>query len=211
MNYIKIYELISKYYPIGIDRDELIYDDYQGTKDLKKIVDDFLNNPKKLSQWDSLINKIKAAFPELGKIKERRQPFDVCYSATLLVNRKVIDGFIYEEQLNCHISFLGNYFCLYGKDNIEVNSNNTKIQFDPVITISPINNYEKYFKELRNIVEQVFPTYEFLNHGRLAMNVNGLKIFENLLKRNQFSTVFQALFLPENITDYRTYGDIFYK
>jgi hypothetical protein len=211
MSYIKIYETIAKYYPIGINRDSLAYENYQGTIDLKRVVADYLNSPEKKAPWNLLINNIKMDFPELQGIKEKWQPFDVCYSVALLINRKVVDCFIYEQELTCHVSFLGNYFCLYGKDSIQVNINNNKIFFEPVIVISPINNYDNYFNKIRSMVEELFPMSKFLNHSCLSTKVNGLVIFENLLKGNQSSSVFQALFVPKNITDYRTYGNILYK
>lgn len=211
IKFTEIHDLITKYYPLGVVRSDPKYDEYQGTIDLKDIVADYSNNPQRKSKWDDLIATIKKSFPELSGITEIGQPFDVCYSLIIPINRKQVDDFIFEQRLYCHLSFLGNYFCMYGLDFVQVNVNSNKIQFEPVLTISPINNYEEYFKKIRAIIEVAFPTYRFLGYFYLRMSIDGLKIFSNLLKGNQFSNVFQALFIPKNIINYIRYGDMRYR
>jgi len=211
IKYAEIQGIISKYYPLGIDRSDPKYEEYKGTSDLKTLVAEHLHNSQKRSQWDTLINTIKAVFPELIEVREIRQPFDTCYSLEIPINRREIDNFVYEQRLYCHLSFLGKYFCLYGLDYIQVHNNENRIQFQPVLTISPCNNYQEYLKKIRILTEEGFPTYRFLSFLYLRIQVDGLRIFSNLLKGNQFSNVFQALFIPKNITDYVRYGDMHYK
>ena len=208
----ELHTIISKYYPIGIDRNDPRYEKYQGTVELKNLVADHLNDVTKRSQWDTFIDAIKIAFPELSEVRETRRSLDTCYSVVISINREEIDKFIYEQRLYCRLSFLGNYFCIYGLDYIQVNLNDdNKTHFEPVLTISPIKNYEGYFNRTREIIEKLFPTYRFLNYLYLRIHIDELKITPNLIKGSPFSNVFQALFIPKNITDYIIYGDMRYK
>jgi hypothetical protein len=57
----------------------------------------------------------------------------------------------------------------------------------------------------------MFPDYAFLPFNNLRQRIVGLQIFSTFLKNNQYSSVYQALFTPENITDYNILGDYFYE
>lgn len=203
--------VISKYYPIGIDRSDPEYEKYQGTTELKKLVTSQLSDRNKTLQWDTFIGTLRTIFPEAIDVRETRHSFDVCRSVVIIINREEIGRVTYEQRLYCRLSFLGDYFCIYGLDYIQVNQNSNKTQFDPVVTISPINNYEQYFKRTREMVETHFPTHRFLSYLYLRYYVDNLKITPNLIKGSQYSNVFQALFVPKNVTDYIIYGDMQYR
>jgi hypothetical protein len=210
IKFTEFQRIISKYYPFGINCSDPEFEKHQSWIKLKNLVSYHLNNAEKRSHWDILINTLKIAFPELTEVRDAGKPFDVCYSVVLVINREKVGKFIYEQHLYCRLSFLADYFCIYGLDYIEVNDNNNRTFFEPSLTISPIGNYEEYFKKTKEIVEKIFPAHQFLSFFYFRVRVDDLMISLKLGIGSRFSSIFQALFTSQNITDYLTHGDMSY-
>jgi len=205
-----IYHIISKYYHIEENINAKAYGSRAARRrTIKRTIDNKLSENK--VQWNHLGKEIESTFPNLLAVKQGSQPVDTCYTIVLLITTRKFENVTFTQELFCHFSLLEDFFCIYGKDKIYLIDDGRKLNFDPIITISPENIYEDYYAKLRLIVEKTFPNYNFLTFLSLQGRITGLRIFSTFVKENQYSSVFQALFTPENITDYNIRGDFLYK
>ncbi len=211
MNYSDIFDVVCKYYPIGIDRDDPCYKDYHGSHLLELRVKEILSSSESKVRWKELFKKFKFDFPEILDANTDSRPSNVCYSAEILINEKKIENITHTLKLYCHLSYLGPFFCIYGKEEIFVEKTINITRFDPLLIVSPEDIVENYFSSLRNRIEEEYPEIRFLPFFWLNKRVKCLRIVTSDLKEYQCSSIFQALFTRENITDYKILGNELYK
>jgi len=205
MDYKHILAVVSKYYHIEENNhsQDLI-------SDVRRIsIEDIHKKAKKeIDRCQQLVNEIKSAFTDIREVKQFIHPVETCFTIILVITKKEIENITLTQELYIHFSFLAECFCIYGKDNVALIDNGLKSEFDPIITISPKNVYEYYFSELLLMIRRIRPNNHFLPYLLLKQRIVGLRIFSTFLKENQFSSIYQALFRSENLTDYKKTGDL---
>ncbi|MCR8562017.1 hypothetical protein KXD93_30465 [Mucilaginibacter sp. BJC16-A38] len=210
MEYNDIFNLISNYYFIDNGDHNGEYTPFIDERSKIEInIKEVL--PHIISKSEQLVKEIELTFPQILAINHGSFAADTCYTIVLSVSQEEFERVSFTREFYCQFSMLANYFCLYGKDTIVLNDDGYSLYFDPIITISPKNLYEDFYSTSRSIVKEAFPNYTFLPYLFLQKRIAGLKIFTTFLKENQYTSVYQALFTPENITDYKLIGDILYK
>ncbi|MEO7214186.1 hypothetical protein [Mucilaginibacter sp.] len=210
-NYSDIFNIVAKYYPIGIENHDPCYNAYYGSTILRQKIEEMLNSEESKSKWKRLVASMKNDFPDLLYININSPLLNVCYSAEFSIKTEICGNFTHTLKLCCHLSYLGPYFCMYGKEDIIVDRGVSSVKFDPVIIASPTDYIDVYFKRLRQTIMQEYFDYQLLPFAWLNKRVKGLTVDTSDLKEYQYSSVFQALFGKENITDYKIIGNEFYK
>jgi len=210
MEYKDVYEAISKYYYIEENINAEGDDSYSAARRIPtEMIDNKLH--KNIVQWQQIVKEIQITFPNLLSVYHGNDHVDTCYTIVLFIAKKEIENVTFTQELFCHFSLLADFFCIYGKDSIQLIDKGLKSDFDPIITISPKNIYEEYFSKLLLMIKKTMPHYRFLAFVFLKQRIVGLRIFSTFLKDNQYSSVYQALFTPENLTDYKKRGNILFE
>lgn len=212
MKFIDIYDKISKYYPIGLDSIDPNYQEFSGFHLLLKMIENKMMPERFDNKWRPYVKSIKNVFPELIYTSSETMLMDVCYSGQLVIKEEITQSIHFKQTLVFHLSVIESFFTIYGRNDISVvcsDKNNPNLLFDPVITVSPIGVYEKYYNYIMLSIHDNYPESNFIPYVLLKQRINGLSL-DSHLKENQDPSVFQALFVGENLTDYKTQGDEFY-
>src|SRR6187402_1356901 len=111
MNYTDIYNIIAKYYPIGIDVNDPSYQAYEGSQLLKEKIEEVLNYDESKSRWKQIFIDVNCDFPDLLSVTTDAPPISICYSAELFISNQNKQNIIHTQKLYCHLSYLGPFFC----------------------------------------------------------------------------------------------------
>lgn len=209
MQFADVYNQIVKYYPIGIDKFDPEYGQFDGFKLLSEMIEHKMAPGLYTDKWKPFVKSVKNTFPELIRTSSETMLMDVCYSGQLVIKEEVTKSIHYKQTLVFHLSVIESFFTIYGRNDISVvysDRNKENLIFDPVITVSPIGIYEKYYNYIRSSIHENYPESSFIPYILLKQRIDGLSLDAHL-KENQTGSVFQALFVGENLTDYKTQGN----
>ncbi len=202
VNYEKVYQVISTYYPIGIPFSDDRYKNYPGVvlaNELKKKADP--------DPWRKLVEKIAGQNTIVARGLD-----GFAFLGSLLLLEKKMGEAVYKRQVYFHLSLLDPLYTVYGIDTISVKSGNERsIHFDPVVIISPLDIYEKWFQVIRQEIEREYPNAAFVPFSIFSLKVRSVNVPGALVRYAEDPTVFQALFHGVDITNYKYLGDIRYE
>ena len=211
INYIDIYEYISKYYPIGISEFDSQYFEYKGYNLLQELVYSKLEHFQH-NEWKDFVEKA---------IKEHSQPLkadgvspmpDPSYTGSLLLLQEKTRNVIYSRKIVFHLSVIGPFYTIYGLDSIVIEDKIDQVlSFKPILYVSPCNIYESWFLLIRHQFEEVYPMHRFLPYSLLKERVKSLSVAGANVKNDQDASIFQALFTSEDVTNYKIKGNDFYE
>lgn len=210
VQFIDLYETIVKYYPIGIDALDPVYQDYHGIKSLQELKINKLKS-NKFEEWKSFIERIKGDKANVLESSSESGLYDCCYSGNLLLKKERCNSMIYFQEICFHVSVLGPYYFVYGKDSIAVVNNGTQVNFEPIIFIAPIKHYEFWFEYIRKKIQDEFTEYHFIPYSLLAERVKSLSVGDVAGQPKCDASIFQAIFNNEDITRYKYDGNLLYK
>lgn len=210
VSFDEIYKVIADHYPIGLLTTDKAYNQHPGLKVAKAIREAI--NPEK---WEKFVLSISRHNMNLneGLVDKVDWGLDgsACYGQVLLFETDIA-GVRYKRQINFHLSLLAPLYAVYGIDNIAVKTpSQVHVTFDPVIFISPIDIYDRWFRIIRQHIEAYSSGARFVPFSVLSRKVPSLSIPGAILKRGTDPSVFQALFSGNDITDYRYFGNILYE
>jgi len=206
MNYIEIFEQINKYYPIGIDRFDNVYNEYEGIDRIHELCQKKLEkSPYK--RWKNLVEETSKVHAGVISFDYESPLFYQSYCGHYLLHREKTEIMTYEREIHFHVSVLAPYYTIYGLDKVSLTiKNQGRCTFQPLLYVSPINIYEKWFGTLREKIEAQYKGFEFLEHMFLKKRVKSLSVINAKIKDAQDASVFQAFFAPDDITNYQTVG-----
>jgi hypothetical protein len=211
MKYISVYETIIKYYPIGLDEFEPIYQEYSGFRLLQQLCLNKLED-KMYKKWKSLIDSVKKEYPELIVVSRESTLLDHSYTATFGLLREEKGTITYFREIYLNLSVIGPYYHIYGSDRVSINNPGHQLFFSqPILTISPIDIYEPLLPMLRKKIEDNFSDYKFVPFYLLIKRPKSLSVAGANVGDGQDASIFQALFTSENITSYQYRGDVSYE
>jgi hypothetical protein len=192
--YGPIFEVIQKYYPIGIKSESPAYQEYPGQIELSKIVIDNIHNKKNFKlRWKDFERQSGKELKKqiVGETYITRPSF----SASLILKRFSHDELMHNKSLHFSVSLLGPYFTIYGIDETvikdELDGHNLYYGAKNVVTVSPYKEYEFYFNELKSKIEDKFQGYKFIPFSLHSMFIEGL--FDSLYDSKE-ATIYEALF-----------------
>jgi len=209
MDYLKIFEDIVKYYPIGISQYDPKYLTYSGTISLQRKCYDKLESPL-YKKWKMLVGDIKKE-SGVASADAESPLFYPCYTGNLLIHKEKRGAITFKRSLVFHLSLLGPYYTIYGLDSVIIKGIDGKYSdFEPLLYASPIDVYEEFFPLLRMKIEEIYHGYQLLSQYTLGKRVKSLDVCGAKVKEGQDSSVFQALFTFDDITNYKILGDFRY-
>lgn len=210
MQVINVLEDIKKYYPIGINRFDPAYWQHEGTVLRETLCSQKLNS-KDYRRWRAFVKK--QSENNGGVLSyDCGAPLTLpSYYGSYLLDEQKIEKVIYRREIRFHVSVLASYYTIYGLDTISVkNHNDIFAEFEPLLFISPLDIYEKWFYTLQNKIETSYKDYRFLNFSTLQKRPKALSIPAANVKDGQDASVFNAFFSPEDITNHKIMGEMHY-
>lgn len=212
MKYIDIYECIIKYYPLGINELEPIYQEYSGYKLLQELCYNKFNSVKS-KQWGKLISNLKSSFSSIICAQDKTLSIEPSYSCSLILSKNKISNIIYQREIRLHISVLGLFYTIYGLDTIRIYDadNNMLMETQPILSVSPIDDYKDSIPMVRNIIKDTHAEFSYVPFHYLKKRVKALSVAGVTVLEGNGASIFQALFTNEDITNYKLRGDINYE
>lgn len=210
INYLKLYEVIIKYYPLGVNPFDDLYNQYSGSILLQDIGYEKLQ-PAVYGKWKTLVKQLKEEDNMILSCDfESLIPYP-CYCGKLRLYKEKKGSMLYTRELNFHLSLIGNFYTIYGLDKVQLNSGTTEsISFDPILYYSPHSIYAKYFDSVRNKILENYADYKFIPFKILSRRPEFLQVSGAKVKNGQNASIFQALFTFEDVTNYVARGDVWY-
>lgn len=209
MEFINVFEEIVKYYPIGINRFDNLYMQYRGIDLAEKLCSKKLRG-QSYKKWKTFVEE-KSEISGNALIYDYDSPLMFpSYCGSYLLDEQQIGTVLYERKIYFHVSVLAPFYTIYGLDKILKKNTSGYDEFEPIVIISPLDIYELPFYTLRNEIETNYENYNFLSFSMLKKRPRALSVPLAKVKEGQDASIFQALFSPEDITNYKTKGDLLY-
>lgn len=203
-----IEEEIGKYYPVGTSDYDPVYLDsveYQRLQNLLSQKED----TDVAKKWKTLLRRLAAVQEQVLAMEVISNHLYPCFSMELLLSQEKTQTVTYARGIQLHLSLIGPFFTVLGSDLVFLNQ--VQRYLDPLIYISPLGIYQKWFPLLRTLVGEIYPEYVFLPHFQWEARVTGLSVMGAVNYYNQEASVFQALFMPDNVGNYQRIGDDLYE
>lgn len=198
-------EYISQIYPLGISESDPQY--FKSPK-VKRILE--LSRKTSVEQngiWARIIRTLRMEREAL-EVSDKSSDLHPCYSASLLLFRQKLETLTYERELRIYISVIAPFYTVLGYDIVTINQ--VQRTLDPLIFVSPISIYEKWFVPSRILIEKHFSDYRFIPFVFLEEQIEGLWA---PIGSHEYpgDCVFQAFFTNENVSKFKTIGNQFYE
>lgn len=204
--YPDLYGTVSRYYPIGIARDDVSYKQYRGIKKLNKLIDHYIiNNDNCYFLWDKkIIEKLKL---KLNK-KVLGATYGPVPSQAGLIELDTNSDLRYI--LYFYVSLLDNYF------SIEVfEFEKKKRLYDDSyywspksVIVSPVGKYKSIFVDVEKFLREEFAGYKFLPASFDYVIIENLWVTYNDIENNSVSNCLFSKMQKDSSTE--TLGDIHY-
>ena len=174
-----IYESIKKYYPIGLEQREGKgnYYEYKGIKELEKIVVENVHDNKNFKErWSKFTEEIGN---ELNKeIIGTTYGQAPSFSSSIILLRNRIENCIHTKALHFSVSFVGDYFQIYGLDSTTILEEKEKKGYSSVnvVTTSPFEEYKETFEYVEQKLREKYPNYKMIPFAFGQTIINGLQV-----------------------------------
>jgi len=194
-NFWPIYEVIKRFYPIGIKRVSNAYFDYPGIKELEAKVASNIHDEEAFKSWTQFEEEISKEYNL--KVIGTTYGQAPSYSADIIIEQTDTESFRSIKKLSIAVSLAGDFFTIYGIDETaikEKGSGEHPISYPSinVLTASPFKEFESIFKGLKKTIETKFTGYKFIPYAVNSMVIDGLQV--RYLDDKDECTVYNALF-----------------
>lgn len=198
---------LGNFYPFNLPNSETSYLNSDELNKLREVIG-YKNSHEQQTKWQQFINEMNNQLEH--KVSALNIIQDPCFAGKILLFEEKVQAYTYRKLLSFHVSSIGNYFSIYGREVISRHSSNDNLYFDPIISVSPSPSFMGYFELVNEYILKVYKDYQFLNMTILGSFVEGLS---TPAVSNMFSQVniFQAFFSSENVPYYRRKGKSYFK
>ncbi len=175
----EIYEVIKKYYPIGISRNEGrgIYLEYKGIQALEKIIADNIHNSNNYQdRWESFTTQIgKELNKEIIGTTYGQAP---SFSSSIILQKNELEDCIHKKELHFSVSLIGNFYQIYGLDTTTVLDVKEQKGFHAVnaVTTSPYAAFKEYFEFVERRIQEKYLNYKIVPFGFGQAIIRGLEV-----------------------------------
>lgn len=221
-NLWNIYNRIKIFYPIGIPKGEGvgIFFEYPGLKKLEEIIIDNVHNEKNFQErWTNYNIELKKILEKeiIGTTYGQAPSF----SSSIVIEKNVIGTCTHLKELHFAISFVGNFFTIYGLDSTRILDEKEGYKgygAVNVLTASPYKEFEKDFLLLENSIRTKYPNYKMIPYGFGKQIMDGLQVrYSDAEVCSIQMALFNDIIQPRNnfrftqgmIVDH-TRGDVYY-
>lgn len=192
------------YYPSDISNSD---PDYQNTQEIIRLNDSIRakNSYEYQSKWEKFIKQMSSELNYNVSCKNSIQ--DPSLTGEVLILEEMTESFLFKRIISFHVSSIGKYYSIYGREIVTKHCGNEHLYFDPIITVSPKFPFEECFYKVNSFILRVYQDYEFLNMTLLGSYAEGIS---TPTTSNMFSqiNIFQAFFSSENVPQYRRKGKL---
>ena len=218
----EIYEGIKSYYPIGIARGEGVglFFEYSGLKKLGEIIVDNVHNEKNFKKrWTNYTDELKKILKKdiIGTTYGQAPSF----SSSIIVEKNVVGTCTHLKELHFAISFVGNFFTIYGLDSTRIldeKGDYKGYHVANVLTASPFKELEKDFLLLENSIRKKYPEHKMIPYGFGQQIVDGLQVgYSDAEVCSVHMALFNDIIQPKNNFRFtqghvveHTRGDVYY-
>lgn len=209
MKYNELYEIVTKYYPVGLDELDIGYSEYPGMKEFLNRVNVMFASENYEGKWKAFISSFKLGTNEMLEANWQSPLSDWCYTGSLMINRRNMDDLTHIKELIINVSFLAPLYSIYSRDRIEYLDNGSLMEFNPFLTVSPFGSYEKLFALCREKIEREYPGYRLIPFNLLSEKIKSIYVPGSI--NGLDATVYQALFKLHDITILPYHGDPSYE
>lgn len=221
-NLWEIYDGIKSFYPIGIRQGEGvgIYFEYSGLKKLENIIFDNVHVEKNYqSRWSDFTKNLENIFQKdiIGTTYGQAPSF----SSSIIIERNIVGNCTHFKELYFAVSFIGNFFTIYGLDStriLEEKGDSKTYHVANVATASPFKEYKNDFLLLENIIRKRYPNHKMVPYEFGQQILDGLQVrYSDAEVCSIQMALFDAKIKPRNnsrftqghFVDY-TRGDVYY-
>jgi hypothetical protein len=211
LEYMDLYDQIAKYYPIGISDMDENYTQYSGFKELQKLCEAKFNFSE-YNKWNLVIEEIKNETQGVIRSSSDSLLNHPSYKGEFLLYSEQIGRIVYLRSINIQLCIFAPFYTVYGLDQIILKTDEGQdIGFQPLVYKSPIDIFSTWFQPIRNKVRQEYPDYKFVKFSLLSAKIPSLTVSSSHCLKGESSSIFQALFQFEDITQYLSKGDFQYE
>jgi len=208
-DFVEIYKTIKTHYPINTTSKNERTKELESFKETNSIIRDSLQDKNTFKKWSDYLVELKKYFPNQNiSGNSSLQPG---YGGIIEIKRNTqIQGVIISKELHVYKSLLGKYYTIFGVDEVKYfDGAFYYMRFDPIITISPLNEYKTSFDLLKKKMKETFPDYKFIPFMFGTLKVKGLSTIYSE-RENGDSTINEALFMNHDYGSYNYIGDLRY-
>jgi len=164
---VKIAETINEYYPTGLEGNSEEYNKHAGIIKLNHLIGEHMNNYNAyIKPWKSFLENLPKGFK--SKIHNYGLPHQTSYGGELTLEKYEDDALIRKKKLIFNVSWLGNFYTIYGVDETYIRDKKAMGEFDfqyhaiNVITVSPHREFENSFNYLKTAIDEQFVGYKLI-------------------------------------------------
>ena len=190
-NFWPIYEVIKTYYPVGLDKEFNLYFDCPGYASLIKLIEENVHDDENYQlRWNDFCNRLeKEIDKEIVGTTYGQLP---CFSAYVLLDKKISDDLVRTKELYFFVSLLGSFFSIIGRDGSQIEYGKDHSHWiTNYVTVSPEKEYTEIFKILELRITERFQNYRLVPFEILKQKIEGL--YTKWYTEKEM-TIFNALF-----------------
>ncbi|WP_183579469.1 hypothetical protein HDF18_23175 [Mucilaginibacter sp. X5P1] len=163
----EIANTIKEYYPVGLEVNSEGYKSYPGIINLDNTIGQHMTHYNAyIAPWRSFLKSLPKGFK--SKIHNCGFAHQTSYGGELLLEKHEDKVLIRKKKLIFNVSWLGNFYTIYGVDETFVLDKKAMGEFDlhyhaiNVITVSPHKEFENGFNYLQTAINKQFVDYKFI-------------------------------------------------
>jgi len=207
LEFSSVYQVVTKYYPIGDVSSDSKYSQHSGVALINE-----LRMQSDHQKWSDFVRHIKQTYSKILEVEFDSGSVNPSYSGSLLLVDEKMGAASYTRKLRFNLSMLAPAYTVYGIDSITLNTSyNHRLNFEPILFISPLDVYEEWFALIRKQIEQTYQSAQYVPFSLFKLRVPSLSVGGAIVQHGEDPSVFQALFSGEDITSYRYVGNILYE
>lgn len=210
LSYSELYNEIIKFYPLGLKHSDPKYSEHPGLFEMQDLSHKKLE-PAAIKKWKSLVTGIHLPDYKILRASSESILFDPSYTGRLLIVKEKFGQATFIREVVIHLSVLGPYYTIYGVDKISLALDREEVTFNPIVYVSPHTFYAAIFPALRDQIEKKYEGVKLIPFYLLAKRVSEVYVSGSKGSSDRDASVFQTLFMPEDITSYKIIGDIYYE
>jgi hypothetical protein len=200
--YTRIMELLLTYYPVQENEfDFKVSDAFERVMVEKE-------NSISLQKWKEFLKGVRKKAKSGLRVSASQWLMSPSFKGIFSLKREKIGRAIYRREFVVYLSLIGNFYTMYGLDEVSVTDDkvgdidSSEIWFEPVLYPHPYSVYKKWFLLFHQEMKEAYPDYKFVPYETLKHRPKDISTGDGNAE-GEGPSIFQALFSFEDINKYR--------
>lgn len=204
---IELETTLAKYYRLSSSDDLDTAEQSFVTGEYNNVQREIATGSDRIAAWKAYVDQLEKDFPQYEiKNQTAMQPG---IGAIIKLEHKRYGELIAKKSLYLYQSLLGPYFTIFGLDEVYYDNNRyIPLRFDPIVTVSPVEEYEETFLQIQAHIQALLPNILFLPFMLARSHYPGLHTPWS--QQNQDNSLLEALFVNIDFGQYSFRGDLSY-